>query len=159
MKESSVDKVLQYFSIFFFFCMSGTILLIPLPYFTEMQLSREYTVFTGLLIWVSLFIGIALQIVAYVRVRKYRKKYPKCAEKLKRKRIGVIDFFSNIPAVISDCALAIGIIGFVISYIFTSGSGYLCYVFLFITVFSFALHCILNGRLYSFAVNKSYYLS
>ena len=70
------------------------------------------------------------------------------AEAMKPQQPGMIRFFSNKEAKIADIILAAGLLGTAIAIAVTNGVGYSCYVFIGISVFSFCMHCILNGRMY-----------
>ena len=108
----------------------------------------------GLMFWIGLVMGIVFQVLLAkqrkIEIAKYRNhKFPN-----QRMRLGIFSLFKNPIAMIFDLLLAIGLVGLISSIILTKGMGYVCYVFIFITVFSFCMHCIFNGRIFFYISSK-----
>lgn len=101
------------------------------------------TVFTyvaGAVFWFFLMTGIITQIMLSKSLGFKSQK------KSMSKKIGALIFFSNKYAVIADIALVISVAGFVLSMIFAEGSNLICYIFAFVLMLSFCMHCIFNGK-------------
>lgn len=108
----------------------------------------------GLLFWLGLIIGIMLQIVLEVRRRAFFKSYKVKREKMQKPRNGLLSFNSNQIAAIVDKIMIISFASMILAFIITKGYGFVCYLLIATTVFSFCLHCILNGRIYFHAKNQ-----
>ncbi len=139
------EKALLWASVMSFLLMSATFLLMPL---------EEETVYTGILFWVTFLIGIGTQIALDVLRKKFFKKNRVNYRKNQKKFCGAFTFFSNLPAKIADIALPLSAVGLGLSLWLTRSMGYVCYVFLSLTVFALTMHCVFNGRNYFFALNK-----
>lgn len=146
MKNSRTEAVWLGVSVGCFLLMSLTFLFMPL---------EGETFYSGALFWVGLVGGIVTQIlVNHLRKAFFRKNHISYKNSGKA-RMGLLRVFANLPAKIADIACAIGLVGTIVSLIATEGYGYVCYVFISLTVFAFALHCIFNGRNFDFLLNKS----
>ena len=66
-----------------------------------------------------------------------------------RKRLGLIHFFQSIEAMIFDITMFLSIIGFILVKLF-SDSLQLAFIFLAVFIFSFGMHCMLNGTNYQY---------
>jgi hypothetical protein len=109
----------------------------------------------GVLFWGGLILGVALQIVLEVRCQAFFKPYGVRLEEIQKSRIGVLTFGANIGATVADWAMVISVIAMALAFVFTGGYGYMCYIFIATRVFSFCLHCVLNGRIYYYAYNQN----
>ena len=109
----------------------------------------------GLLFWIGLIIGIIFQFLL-VKQSKIEKTKTR-AQRIANHRIkpGVFALFKNPVAIVFDCLMAVGLVGFISSMILTKGMGYICYMFISITVFAFSMHCIFNGRTYLYITCKA----
>ncbi|MBQ5657524.1 MAG: hypothetical protein IIV14_08870 [Bacteroidaceae bacterium] len=135
MKKIQTDGLLLLTSIGAFAMMSVSFLLMPI---------EGLRVIPGLLFWLGLTGGIALQIVLGERCGVFGK-----SRKNKRKsRIGLLTFGSNTAAKIVDIALLASTLTMTLTFVITKGYGYVCFVFGATTVFTFCMHCVLNGRIY-----------
>ena len=134
--KSKLNKVILVISIVGFLLLSVSFLLMPLN-----KNSLEPNIFAGILFWCSLFIGVISQIILSFRIKKLNDNNA-------RHGLGLLKFFQNPYAKICDVVLVISVIGLIITMIVTDGLGYACYIFLAMTVFFFAMHCILNGKNY-----------
>lgn len=108
----------------------------------------------GVMFWLGLVIGIVFQVLL-ARQRKIGITKNR-VQRLSNQRMkpGILSLFKNPIAVVFDLLMAIGLVGLISSMILTKGMGYICYVFISITVFSFSMHCIFNGRIYFYISNK-----
>lgn len=109
----------------------------------------------GILFWGGLLIGIAFQFILAFRRRATLEKYNVRNKTAHKARIGVLSFSSNRIALIADICLGISAVATVLAFILTNGVGYICYACISVLVLSFCMHCILNGRIYSFVKNRN----
>lgn len=128
-------------SVIGFLLMSVSFLLMPLN-----SDSSKSNVFVGVLFWCSLLIGVVSQVVLSSQIKRAGANN-KC-------RLGLLMFFQNPYATVSDIALIVSVVGLIIAVIATNGLHYSCYIFLAMTVFFFSMHCILNGKNYYYIRDK-----
>lgn len=145
MKQRTMDRVLLGISIGSFLLMSASFLWMPLD---------TASFIPGLLFWFGLILGVSLQIVLEVRRRAFFASYEVKREEIQKPRNGLLTFGANQAAVIADDVMILSVIAAVLAFIITKGHGFVCYVFIATTTFSFCLHCILNGRIYFHAINQ-----
>ena len=144
MKQKQTDCILLGVSIGSYLIMSISFLLMPI---------EAANILPGLMFWGGLAVGVALQIVLEIRRRAFFASYRVKREKMQKPRNGLLSFGSNRAARLADLSMVVSLIAAILVFIFTKGYGYVCYVFIATTLFSFCLHCILNGRIY-FHVKK-----
>lgn len=154
MSRKQVDTIWLGLSIFFFLMFSVSFLLMPLGSETPTENISAYTMVAGLMFWISIIMGIVTQCVLahrrrswYVihRIRKVRTT----------QKVGLISFFKNSYAIVADVVTILSLIGLVIAMIATQGTGYVCYVLVSLFVFSFSMHCILNGKVFYHIINQN----
>lgn len=145
MKQRQIDRILLGISVGGFLIMSVSFLVMPI---------ESITILPGLLFWLGLVLGIGLQIVLEVRRRAFFKSYVVRREKMQKPKNGFLSFGSNAVAIIADRSMIISFVAMILAFVFTKGYGYVCYVFIATTVFSFCMHCVLNGRIYFHAKNQ-----
>ena len=145
MKQRQIDRILLGISVGGFLIMSVSFLVMPI---------ESITILPGLLFWLGLVLGIGLQIVLEVRRRAFFKSYAIRREKMQKPKNGLLSFGSNSVAIIADRSMIISFVAMILAFVFTKGYGYVCYVFIATTVFSFCMHCVLNGRIYFHAKNQ-----
>lgn len=154
MSRKQVDTIWLGLSIFFFLMLSVSFLLMPLGSETPTENISVNTMVAGLMFWISIIMGIVTQCVLahrrkswYVihRIRKVRVT----------QKVGLISFFKNSYATIADAATILSLIGLVIAMIATQGTGYICYVLVSLFVFSFSMHCIVNGKVFYHIINQN----
>lgn len=140
------DKILFFISVLAFLMFSISFLLMPTD-------NSVLTVISGAMFWLTLIIGVASQIIVSASIKKWKLQKK---GKLKRhlKRNGLISFFSNPIAKVFDSLMIVGLIGFTISMLITNATGYVCYIFIAITIFSFSSHCIFNGKNFYYIKNE-----
>lgn len=146
MKRKNTEVILLVLSLIFYLAMSLTFLFMPL---------EEDTYVSGIVFWAGLAGGILWQILLSVSRKAFFRKNHISYKNAGKARIGLLRVFANTPAKIADIAFALFFVGTVIAMVATKGYGYVCYVFISLTVFSFVLHCIFNGRNFDFILNKS----
>lgn len=153
MIKKDIDKILLLASILCFLLLAVSFLLMPLEGKTISANVSVYSLIAGLTFWLSLIGGTVTQCILAKQRKKWFSKHH--IKRVKHSdKIGLISFMKNIYAVVADILVAISIIGLVISVIATQSTGYACYVFVSLLVFSFSMHCILNGKIYYFVINK-----
>lgn len=108
--------------------------------------SMMLTYTSGILFWIGLLGTIAMAVYITLSRRRsqgFAKTYPN------HKRLGLIHFFQNMPAFICDILMFISLIGFIITRIWV-GTTIWPFIFLSILIFSFGMHCMLNGSNYTY---------
>ena len=145
MRQRQLDRILLGISVGSFLLMSASFLLMPI---------ESITIIPGLLFWIGLVLGITLQIVLEMRRRAFFKSYSVNRGKMQKPKNGLLSFGSNALAIIADRSMVISFVAMILAFVFTKGYGYICYVFIAITIFSFCMHCVLNGRIYFHAKNQ-----
>ena len=154
MSRKQVDSIWLGFSIFFFLMLSVSFLLMPFGSDTPVEGISPYTLVAGLMFWISVIMGIATQCVLAYRRRDWYAIH-RIRKARSSQKIGLLSFFKNFYAIIADVVATISLIGLVISMIETQGTGYVCYVFVSLFVFSFSMHCILNGKVFYHITNQN----
>ena len=145
MKEKRTNLMLLGVSLASFGIMSVSFLLMPV---------EQLGVFPGLLFWLGLVLGVAMQIVLENKRKAFFAKYNVKNTKKQRPRNGLLTFGANKVALVVDCIMAVAFIATILAFVITKGVGYLCYVCLAVLVWSFCGHCILNGRNYFHILNE-----
>ena len=127
-----------------FLLMSSTVLFMPSA---DMQASSVRG--AGAAFWWFLIGGFVVSFLSDRAQRAYQKELPEKAEQMDG-RVGLLSFFSNIPAGICDAVLLAGILAAVCIGLFRSVlmTTYAAYVLLFFITLSFCMHCLFNGRKY-----------
>lgn len=122
--------------------------------FLFMSLEKD-TFITGILFWIGLVGGSVLMVVVNAKRKAFFEKNDISYKNAKKSRAGIFRLFSNRLAMIADITCGAALLGTIISMIVTKGYGYICYPFISLTVFTFVLHCIFNGKNFDFILNKS----
>lgn len=146
MKQNKADRFLLGISIGGFAILAISFMLMPVDGLSFVP---------GMLFWGGLLIGVVLQIILEARRRSLFAMYNVKRETMQKVRNGLLSFKSNSLASVADVFLIISAVATILAFIFTKGTGYLCYVCLSVLVFSFCMHCILNGRIYIFVKNQN----
>ena len=106
--------------------------------------SMILTYISGIMFWIGLLGTIAMAVhitLSRRRSKGFEQIYPN------HKRLGLIHFFQNMPAFICDILMFVSLVGFVITRIWV-GTSIWPFIFLSILIFSFGMHCMLNGSNY-----------
>lgn len=146
MKQNKTDRLLLGISVGGFALLSVSFVLMPVEVLGAVP---------GLLFWAGLIVGVVLQFVLEARRNSLFAKYRVKRETMQKARNGLLSFGSNPPAMAADISLAVSAVATILAFAITKGTGYLCYVCLSFLVFSFCMHCILNGRIYIFVKNNN----
>lgn len=145
MKQKRIDQILLAISISGFLLMSVSFILMPV---------KSLKLTPGILFWSGLVFGSITQVILEVRRRAFFKSFKVKRKNMQKPRNGLLSFCSNREATVADGAMLICILAAVLAFIITKGYGYVCYIFLAAALFSFCMHCVLNGRIYFHANNQ-----
>lgn len=146
MKVKKTEAILLVTALMCYLVMSLTFLFMPL---------EEDTFITGIVFWAGLVSGSVLLMIVNGLRRAFFRKNDISYKNTKKSRAGIFRLFSNRLAMIADILCGVSVLGTAISMLATHGFGYICYVFISLTVFSFVLHCVFNGKNFDFVLNKS----
>lgn len=153
MERQKQDRILLYISIACFFLMSLTFLIMPI------KISEERTKLISCLIgaafWITMAAGIIMQIILARRRASWETKNVIRRKRGYRSKIGVIAFAQNPLALVADISCAVSLIVFIGTMIITKSTGYSCYIALSVFVFTFCMHCILNGKIFYYVQNQN----
>lgn len=153
MKSKRTDYAWLIASIVSFLLLSISFLLMPIECNNVLG-GVSIPMLAGVLFWSSIVCGIVTQVVLAHRIKSWLASNKiKCGRSVRK--YGLISFFKNPFAIAADIAMIVGLVGLVVSIVLTHGIGYVCYVFLALFVFSFSMHCILNGKTFYTMKNKS----
>ncbi len=145
MKKTQIDRGLLMLSIYGYLVMSISFLLMP---FESMGIA------SGVCFWAGLLLGTTLQVVLEIRRRAFFARIKVDRRAMQKNRNGLLSFGSNLAAKIADWTLAVSLVATTMVFVLTGGYGFVCYVCIAVTLFSFCLHCILNGRIYVHAKHQ-----
>lgn len=116
-----------------------------------MPFASVYKEVTKILLVVSgggVWIGLLGTVTMAVKINKARKRSYRFREKYPAsKHLGLISFFKNKEAGIADIGMFVSIAGFIVTRI-CSDNIYWLFIFLALFVFTFGMHCMLNGMNY-----------
>lgn len=101
---------------------------------------------SGATFWIGL-IGTIFMAVIINNSRKNSCRFNKCFGN--QKQLGVIHFFQNTEATIADITMFVSIVTFIIAKIWISEI-IVSFILLAICIFSFGMHCMLNGINYRY---------
>lgn len=153
MREDKIDLIWLITSIAGFALMSTSFLLMPLDKTAEQYDAMD--VIPGVVFWVFLTLGIVGQIILAIKRKKFFESDRRKRFQSRKGRIGLLNVFKNIPAIVADVGFVISLVGFVIATKITNGMGYVCYILIAICVFTFCSHCIFNGKIYEYTTSLS----
>lgn len=117
---------------------------------TENESNRVLTIVTGIFFWCG-FIG---TITAFIFMNITRRKNDKSAsEKNGILNIGLFRFFSNTCAGVFDVIMILSLCAFIVVLVVADNIS-VQLIIMAIFVFSFGMHCILNGINYKYIISK-----
>lgn len=123
--------------------------------FPAMQLLRSLSFLPGMMFWLGLITGVTGQILLERCRKSFFAAYKVSIKKYQKVRCGMLSLFSNPAAKAADIALGFCVFLAILLWLFPMKKLDLRYILLALTVFSFCMHCVLNGRNYLFAHNKN----
>ncbi len=153
MSRKKKDTMLLGISVLSFFVLAISFLLMPLDGENVTENASTYMLISGIMFWASIIIGIITQCLL-ARRRKTWYETNNVKKVKGTQKIGVVSFFKNSYATIADAVAVISLVGLVVALIATQGIGYICYILVSLFVFSFSMHCILNGKVYYYIFNQ-----
>ena len=127
-----------------------------LMYFAGVSIQRDFfvkNIVMGVCFWIFLLTGIIFQIMLSVQIKKWCIKTRLLRSKYKKNSIGIISFFSNTFAIVSDILLGVCLVLFTILFLVTDGTNVITYILFSILFLSFCGHCIFNGKNYYYITN------
>lgn len=121
-----------------------------MPYNSNKDGVTNMKILTGVMFWLGL-IGTVFfaSLINYFRSKD--KLFNKAAEKYNK--LGLTHFFQNLPAKIFDSLLIIAVTGFILSLVFNFALS-AKFIFISAIIFSFGMHCMLNGINFVYVMNK-----
>ena len=126
--------------IFFLAVISFSFVLMPIA-----ESLKEWSFVPLLLVGVLFWVGAVGLLIVLININysrrnsaEFKRMYPDL------RRFGLVSFFKNAPAAIADILLFISLTGEIILLIFTD-LYYLKFIGIAVIVFSFGMHCMLNG--------------
>ena len=135
-------KILFWLSVISFFISSATILFMPLGSFEP-----DGNILLAYLLAIAFWLFFALGLLFVFLLSRHRFKDIRFARK---GGIGLLRFFQSLPAGVFDILLIIGFVTLIVSLFFIRTlPGIITLAGTFITVFSLEMHCMLNGRNYT----------
>lgn len=140
-------------SVICFALLAVSFLLMPLDTDVLPENPGAWNVAMGSWFWLALILGCGSQIILQRLCKKDLTDVER--ENWRRCRAGIFLFFQNRRAKIADVVFGVSLPCLFLGLAFPETTGYGSYVIFSICVFSFCMHCILNGKAYSYiTVNK-----
>lgn len=102
----------------------------------------------GLLFWLGLILGVISQMLLEIQRRRFFKAHNVDRKKMQKPHCGLLTFGSNRYAKTMDRAFLICLVLSIVVFCATKGFAYICNLCISLTVFTFCMHCVLNGRNY-----------
>lgn len=126
--------------------------LIFMPIVSELKSSTKIPMLAnGALFWLSLIFTVC----AAIRINSSRQKCADFNEKYKKlKKLGLVHFFQNKQAIVIDVIMFFSLTASVLSQIYV-WKLIIQFLFVSIFVFSFGMHCMLNGINYIYIKHKT----
>ena len=145
---SSVKKeiVILTISIISYFLLAASFLFMPLE-------NEQLQIMAGVMFWLFLILGMVSQVLLVILFRQACSKNKEW--RIQKQRVGIFTIGKNKLSVVADIVLLISAVTFVVLMIFTRGTGYISYIVLTILVFSFSMHCVLNGKVYYYICERA----
>jgi len=132
-------------SMLFMFLFSTSFLMMPIASGLGLSGDPSLLYITGLWFWLSA----VLAGITFVLANKKRK-----TADVNRNRPGIFCFLKNQWAKLADSAFGVSLFGLVLVLIVASQS-YFTFIFVFLSVFTFLMHCVLNGKNFQYLVETS----
>lgn len=117
-----------------------------MPFVGETRIGQ---IITGIVFWLFLICGyVCIGLANHFRKKYNLKTHRRCLHA--KQKIGLFEFFSNIPASIFDAMLAAALLFAVITAFTKLKETYLPYPLLSAILLSVHAHCMFNGKIYKF---------
>ena len=138
-------------SVFGFLITSGSILFMNVPFFLrEKKILAEFSA----VFFLGLLIGILCSFLAAGAMRKEMKKQRRIPE-WSRKHIGIFSIGATVPGLIADLVFLLSAVALGWLYYVGRRLDYFNYVLIGLILFSFSMHCVLNGRAFYFMIRDN----
>lgn len=147
-KGYKTKRMLFAFNILFLVILSVSVSI--MPYNSKTDGVTDMKILTGVMFWLGL-IGTMLFASLINYFRRKDKLFNKAAEKYNK--LALIHFFQNRPATVFDVILILAVLGFMSVLIFDLNL-FFKFSFLSAIIFSFGMHCLLNGINFVYVMNK-----
>lgn len=108
----------------------------------------------GILFWLSLLGSIAIYVVLACRRRRWYQNSQARRGRFMR-GIGIISFFKNRYAMVADVSMMASLCALVVSFWLTNGHGWVAYLCTAWFLFSFSMHCVLNGKIFYYVTHRN----
>lgn len=131
-------KKLLYVQIISFLISSVSLSLTSFVSYEDGVVKKVFSIIVGLLFWIGLAVGIAFIFVL-------KSKTENCFEN--EKGVGLVRFFKNKFAICFDVAMIVWLIASIVVIAIQTES-FIGSVVVALFVFSFEMHCVLNGKIY-----------
>lgn len=144
----AIKEVKRFFltSVVFLSVMSLSILFMPMA---VNSMNNIWVVLVGLTFYIGAIGGYVLIVIAGVLIKKHLSIL-KEKRKTNKDKLGLVSFFSNLPALIFDILMLISIIAFCVVCLLDYIDIHIPFIVLSIMVLSINMHCLFNGRIYKF---------
>lgn len=151
MKRKAYKTNRKRFNLFilFLFILSVSFFLMPFCISSNGE-TNSMVYIIGFLFWAGV-IGVVITVLIINASRKSDTDFNESHSDLKQ--LGAIHFFKNRPAMIADISMMISLAGFIITMAL-SGNSVLRFLFISLFVFTFGMHCMLNGLNYIFIIDS-----
>lgn len=121
-----------------------------MPFSTRDESSKTLVIATGLLFWLGL-LGTIILALLINHFRRSDVAFNKAAKKYKR--FALTHFFQTFPGMIFDILLILSTIAFIV-VIAINLSLSIKFILISVIIFSFGMHCMLNGINFVYVMNK-----
>lgn len=152
MRNKKNELTLLSISIASFLLLSLTFVIMPLDNLVDIP---GFEILLGTMLWLFLLLGILTQVFLAIKRKNWIARNKAQISTFNKKRIGIFSFAQNPPAIITDVICVLSIIALGVGMYLTNCKGYVCYIFMAIFVFSFCMHCILNGKIYDYVTKQN----
>jgi len=150
-KQDNKSKVLLLITVILFAVSFFSLSLIPFTDGLEEETQRMVSNIIAVLFYLGLIAGVVFDILANRQIRNSSKKTAK--EILEKQKLpGVISFSTDKKNLILYGVLAIGIVIMISDIILNWVESYIMFPIISLTLFLFAVHCIIDGKNYKIYV-------
>jgi len=139
-------KVLLIESSIFMFLFSTSFLIMPIA--SGLSLSGDNLLLTVTALW--FWLSAILASITFLLANRKRK----AASSPAKFRPGIFRFFQNPWAKMADTAFGVSLIGLIVVLLVASQS-YFTFIFVSLSVFTFLMHCVMNGKNFQYFVEAN----
>lgn len=150
MKRKSYKVKRLWFGLSIFFLAMTSLSVVIMPYNSRNYGVTDMKILTGIMFWSGLT-GTLFFAALINYFRRKDKLFNKAAEKYNR--LALTHFFQNLPAKIFDSLMIISVAGFIACVAFKASVD-VSFVFISAIIFTFGMHCMLNGINFVYVMNK-----